>query len=146
VKVSAHFDSAEFDQPGRYGQPPAVYPSFWLADATRLPKLVVALEQIRALYNLPVKVLSGYRSPAYNAALYAASNEPPTQSQHSQGRAADIQIPGVDVGKLHADILDLYKTAHLDIGGLGFYPKKNFVHVDVRVGWSHLAQWTDWGG
>ena len=143
VKVSDHFDSSEFDQPGRYGQPACAYPSYWLADPTRLPKLVAALEKIRAAFNAPVHVLSGYRSPQYNAAMYQQMGQVPTDSQHSQGRAADIRIDGVDPSVAHARILEMYQKGEIDIGGLGKYA--SFTHVDVRVGWDHLAQWEGHG-
>jgi hypothetical protein len=52
---------------------------------------VQILEPLRAHYGLPVRISSGYRSPALNAAIGGAS-----ASQHVLGEAADITVPGID--------------------------------------------------
>ena len=57
------------------------------------------LQPIRDYYNKPVRITSGYRSKALNVAVGGS-----TTSQHSYGEAADIQIDGVSVDKLFADI------------------------------------------
>jgi zinc D-Ala-D-Ala carboxypeptidase len=56
------------------------------------------LDPLREALGKPIKVNSGYRSPALNTRLGGAS-----RSQHTQGRAADIQAPGTSV-------LELFKT------------------------------------
>lgn len=48
------------------------------------------LEPIRAHFDRPVIVSSGYRSPALNRAIGGA-----VTSQHCKGEAADITVPGV---------------------------------------------------
>jgi uncharacterized protein YcbK (DUF882 family) len=53
------------------------------------------LEPIRAHFSKPVKVSSGYRSRALNAAVGGSNS-----SQHSLGQAADIEIAGVDNRRL----------------------------------------------
>lgn len=72
-----------------------------------------------------VQVISGYRSPMTNAKLHAASSGVATKSLHMQGQAIDIRIAGVDLPRLRDAALDL------KVGGVGFYPTSNFVHVDV---------------
>lgn len=55
------------------------------------------LEPLRSHFGRPVHVSSGYRSPAVNSGIGGASS-----SQHKDGEAADITIPGVaniDVAK-----------------------------------------------
>jgi uncharacterized protein YcbK (DUF882 family) len=42
-----------------------------------------------------------------------------------EGEAIDIRIPGVPTAKLRNAALALHR------GGVGFYPKSQFVHVDV---------------
>ncbi len=49
------------------------------------------LEPVRALFNLPIYVTSGYRSPEVNAGIGGASG-----SQHMMGQAADFIIPGIE--------------------------------------------------
>lgn len=140
MKISEHFDSSEFDQPARHGMPAVSYPQEWY---DRLALLCKALEVIRAAFGRPMTVLSGFRSFQYNEAVYREQGKVPTNSQHTQGRAADITVEGVSAADLHAKVLELYKAGKIDIGGLGKYP--GFVHVDVRRGWDHLARWEDYG-
>lgn len=58
---------------------------------TALTALCVhVLEPVRAHYERPVIVTSGYRSPAVNSAVGGSGT-----SQHSQGEAADFTVHGV---------------------------------------------------
>jgi uncharacterized protein YcbK (DUF882 family) len=73
----------------------------------------------------PFHVISGYRSPDTNAFLRAHSTGIAENSLHLVGQAIDIRIPGRELKLLH-------KTAvALKGGGVGYYPKSDFVHVDV---------------
>ena len=73
----------------------------------------------------PFHVISGYRSPATNARLAAASGGVARTSLHMQGRAIDIRVPGLDLRVLHRAALEL------GAGGVGYYAKSDFVHVDT---------------
>ena len=73
----------------------------------------------------PFQVISGYRSPATNAMLRAHSEGVASGSLHMQGQAIDIRVPGVKLNQLR----DAARS--LKLGGVGFYPDLNFVHVDV---------------
>jgi uncharacterized protein YcbK (DUF882 family) len=42
-----------------------------------------------------------------------------------KGEAIDIRIPGVSLAKLRRAALSLH------LGGVGYYPESDFVHVDV---------------
>jgi len=81
--------------------------------------------------NQPIKVLSGYRSPAYNQVVGGAKN-----SQHLYARAADIIIPHLSPKKVHSLISELIKQGLMKDGGLGKYP--GFTHYDVR---DYSARW-----
>jgi len=73
----------------------------------------------------PFQVISGYRSPETNAFLRAHSTGVAEHSLHLVGKAIDIRAPG-------RDLRVLQKTAvALKGGGVGYYPKSDFVHVDV---------------
>ena len=61
----------------------------------RLKLVAQMLEVIRAKFG-PVRVTSGFRGPAVNAAVGGSSS-----SQHSKGEAADIVCPAVTVDELH---------------------------------------------
>jgi uncharacterized protein YcbK (DUF882 family) len=67
-------------------------------------------------------------SPATNAALRAKGGEHTgvaSQSQHMLGKATDIMVPGVTLDRLHGAALALGG------GGVGYYPRDGFVHVDT---------------
>jgi len=91
------------------------------------PKLLDLLTHLQAKLGVsrPFQVISGYRSPATNAKLHAASNGVATKSLHMQGKAIDIRLSGVEL----ADLRDA--ALGLQLGGVGFYPGSDFVHVDV---------------
>ena len=60
------------------------------AEIANLKRLSATLEQVRAqLYNAPLQISSGYRSPRVNALVGGAAN-----SAHLQGLAADFIAPG----------------------------------------------------
>ena len=71
------------------------------------------------------EIISGYRSPATNARLVAATRGVASTSLHVAGMAVDIRVPGRPL----AAVRDAAKA--LEAGGVGFYPASNFVHVDV---------------
>jgi len=70
-------------------------------------------------------VISGYRSPQTNAMLHEKSGQVASGSLHMQGQAIDIRLPGVDSATVRDAAL------RLAIGGVGYYPTSDFVHVDV---------------
>ena len=78
------------------------------------------------------QIISGYRSPETNAAMHERSHQVASNSQHTQGKASDVRIEGVDLSRLHGAALDLAA------GGVGYYPVSNFVHVDVGP----VRQWS----
>jgi uncharacterized protein YcbK (DUF882 family) len=73
----------------------------------------------------PFQVISGYRSPATNAMLHAESHGVAAKSLHMQGMAIDIRLADRALGALHAT------ARELRLGGVGYYPAPDFVHVDV---------------
>ncbi|WP_093220939.1 DUF882 domain-containing protein [Sphingomonas sp. NFR15] len=78
--------------------------------------------------NRKIDLISGYRSPKTNASLRArggAHTGVASQSQHMLGKATDIMVPGVSLDRLHSAALALGG------GGVGFYPRDGFVHVDT---------------
>ena len=97
------------------------------------PQLFDLLHSLRAKTesSAPFQIISGYRSPATNARLHAESHEVAAKSQHMFGKALDIRIEGVDLDRLHQAALSL------KAGGVGYYPRSDFVHVDVGP----LRQW-----
>lgn len=91
------------------------------------PSLILALEALRReLGNNPIIILSGYRCEAHNAATPNAAKN----SQHVTGSAADIRVPGLTPIAV--------MTAADRIGFVGMGIANNFVHVDVRDGFSQV--------
>ena len=70
-------------------------------------------------------IISGYRSPKTNAKLRQHSNGVAKRSLHMQGKAIDVRLPGVQLKHLRQAALQL------KAGGVGYYPKSNFVHIDT---------------
>ena len=77
--------------------------------------------------NSAIEVVCGYRTPETNSAL--RQNSPQTgvaeHSQHMEGHAIDLRVPGVTTAKVRDAALSL------KAGGVGYYPVSQFVHVDV---------------
>lgn len=70
-------------------------------------------------------VLCGYRSPETNDILRHQSRRVAKHSLHTQGKAVDLRLPGVNTSALRRIATDLQE------GGVGYYPRANFVHLDV---------------
>lgn len=86
---------------------------------------IVSMVQAKTRIAGPLEVLSGYRSPRTNAMLRKASNGVARNSFHMYGQAMDIRMPGYSSKKLRS------VASALKAGGVGYYPKSNFVHVDT---------------
>jgi uncharacterized protein YcbK (DUF882 family) len=89
------------------------------------PRLLTILSQVYDHFgNRPIAVTSGYRLQRN------------TSSYHYKGTATDIYVRGVTPADLRAFV------ETLDSGdmGIGFYPRRGFVHVDIR---SRSARWVD---
>lgn len=104
--LSAHFSRHEFDcHDGSLAHPD--------------PKLIACLEKLRGLCgSRPLSIVSGYRSPAWNARVGGAP-----RSQHLYNRAADIRAG-------YASIDQAKSAGFTGIGYAGLW----VVHVDVRPG------------
>ncbi|MGI9344402.1 MAG: YcbK family protein [Gammaproteobacteria bacterium] len=88
------------------------------------------LDQLHDIQNLigragQYEIISGYRSPKTNNMLRGKSNSVAKRSLHMQGRALDIRITDVPTADLRAAALELQS------GGVGYYPKSKFIHVDT---------------
>lgn len=86
------------------------------------PKLIKSLQKLRDTIGTPIVINSACRCEAHNKAVGGVPN-----SQHVQGKAADIRVSGLtpkELAKFAEEIPDFNK------GGIGTY--NSFVHVDVR--------------
>lgn len=119
AQISKNFRLSEF-RPGRHS-----YEFIRIS-----PALVRALEEIRERAGRPIQVTSGYRPPDYNREVGGVSN-----STHIDGLAADIYCDGLTTEQLH----DICEQVIGKRGGVGYYPKSGFIHVDLR---GYEARWS----
>lgn len=93
------------------------------------PKLmdILALIQKKSGNKSAFKILSGYRSPKTNNMLRGSSRSKGVakNSFHMYGQAMDIQLPGTSTSGLRQAAISLRA------GGVGYYPRSKFVHVDT---------------
>ncbi len=82
--------------------------------------LLEGLEAIRAHFERPVRVTSGFRCVTHNVAVGGSLD-----SQHRRGRAADIAVSGISP----SDVADLAEDLGLSVGRY-----VNFTHIDSRSG------------
>jgi uncharacterized protein YcbK (DUF882 family) len=75
--------------------------------------------------RVPLEVVCGYRSPETNAMLRRMSRGVASNSFHMYGQAVDLRIDKCPVSVLHRFALNL------EAGGVGYYPRSNFVHIDT---------------
>lgn len=71
------------------------------------------------------EVISGYRSPITNEMLRQTTSGVDEGSLHMQGRAIDVRLTGVPTARLREAALEL------DQGGVGYYPRSDFIHLDT---------------
>jgi len=76
-------------------------------------------------YSGEIEVLSAFRSQESNAWLASVSRGVARDSQHINGNAMDIRFPGVPVFRIRQ------AARSLNMGGVGFYPRSGFVHIDT---------------
>jgi uncharacterized protein YcbK (DUF882 family) len=94
------------------------------------PKLFDLLHELGGTLETdqPYHIISGYRSPTTNTMLRergGAHTGVASSSLHMVGKAVDIRLPGMKLDHLRS------AAASLKLGGVGYYPSSNFVHVDT---------------
>jgi uncharacterized protein YcbK (DUF882 family) len=77
------------------------------------------------------EIISAYRSPETNEMLRGNSNGVAKNSQHLLGKAIDVRLTDLDTAALRDVALSLQR------GGVGYYDKSDFVHVDT----GRVRQW-----
>lgn len=86
--------------------------------------LLHSLHQITGSSS-PFHIISGYRSPQTNESLRKQTSGVAKKSLHMQGKAIDVRLPDVELSVLRDAAISL------QAGGVGYYPKSNFIHLDV---------------
>jgi len=116
MKLTEHFSLDELNK-HKFEMPDEVLDN--------LKMLAVQLEIVRAHFNVPVTINSGYRNLEYNRNIGSKDT-----SQHVKGTAADIVIKDVSPDEVADAIEFLINTGMLKEGGVGRY--NTFTHYDIR--------------
>lgn len=91
---------------------------------TNLLDLLFALKE-KLNINEPFHIVSGYRTPQTNAKLRKRKRGVAKNSLHMYGKAVDIRVPSYSTKALKLSAMELRA------GGVGYYPRSGFVHLDV---------------
>lgn len=94
-----------------------------------LPTIKV-LDRLRAELRAPIRIISAYRTPAYNRAIGGALH-----SYHTRFQAIDFTASRGSPSVWAQELKEMRHDDEFD-GGIGLY--RTFVHVDTR-GWN--ADW-----
>lgn len=91
------------------------------------PKVFDQLYQLQSYFghDKAIAMICGYRSPVTNEKLKVSNSGVADKSYHISGQAVDFYIEGVPLKMVQEAALAL------KAGGVGYYPKSNFVHVDT---------------
>jgi len=86
---------------------------------------IMAIIQRKAKSRNPIEIFSGYRSPKTNNGLRRNTSGVAKNSFHMYGQALDLHIDNYSTSKLRKIAMGLRA------GGVGYYPKSQFIHVDT---------------
>jgi uncharacterized protein YcbK (DUF882 family) len=91
------------------------------------PELLDLLHDVRNEVDpeAVVEVISAYRSPKTNDMLRATTTGVAKNSHHIKGNAIDVRLRGIRITTLRDAAIQMQR------GGVGFYPKSDFVHIDM---------------
>lgn len=89
-------------------------------------RLIELLSYVEQHYHpRQMVLLSGYRSPEFNADLRNNGRAAAQASLHTDAMAADIMFVGLDMRRLWRQLRDL------GTGGVGYYRANKFLHIDT---------------
>jgi len=91
------------------------------------PTLLDILNQIQLKSGSKgvIEIISGFRSPTTNNLLRSKSSGVAKKSLHMKGQALDIRLTDLNT----KDLRDV--SISLQQGGVGYYAKNDFVHIDT---------------
>ena len=123
MRVTRNFDSKEFECNCGCDMP------YWVR--LNIYDLADQLQVLRDGLGTPIHITNAYRCESHNKAVGGVEN-----SQHLQGKAADLQVKGIDTRDLFNTIEAFISELIMLEGGLGLY--NTFVHYDIR---KQKARW-----
>jgi uncharacterized protein YcbK (DUF882 family) len=127
TQITKNFDSSEFKCRDNTEVPEEL--------AENLILLCENLQKLRDRLQMPIRVISGYRTPEYNRKIGGAQ-----RSQHLLAKAADITAPELTPRELWEILREMIRDGRIMKGGVGIY--RDFVHYDVR---GFNARWSGRG-
>jgi uncharacterized protein YcbK (DUF882 family) len=86
---------------------------------------LIAMVQKKSGEREPLEIMSGYRSPKTNSRLRHESSGVAKNSFHMYGQAIDFHINGYKTSRLQKIAVSL------NAGGVGYYPRSDFIHMDT---------------
>lgn len=92
----------------------------------RVIDIIYSVQQMTGASE-PYEVLSGYRCPKTNKMLRGGSEGVAKNSLHMTGQAIDLRMPGFSTQQIKKIAVGL------KAGGVGYYPKSDFVHMDSGI-------------
>lgn len=116
-RITKNFKKSEFDCSSGAEMPDDVFSNVII--------LAKQLQVLRDYLKSPIRINSGYRSKEYNKKIGGVSN-----SQHINGKAADIVVSNYNTKEVLNAIELLIKRGDMLQGGVGFYD--SFIHYDIR--------------
>ncbi|MDA8138244.1 MAG: YcbK family protein [Desulfobacteraceae bacterium] len=132
IHTEEHLDVCYFDQDG-YRFDALTQIDHFLRDYRTGEVNTIDVDLIDLLYTVqchirpsaPFSIISGYRSRETNERLRRSTAGVAKDSFHTKGKAIDIRLPGYNTTSLRDLCVDL------QAGGVGYYRKSNFVHIDI---------------
>ncbi|OGQ21907.1 MAG: hypothetical protein A3I05_00545 [Deltaproteobacteria bacterium RIFCSPLOWO2_02_FULL_44_10] len=132
VHTKEHVDLVYRDAEGKYQNEALAQIDTLFACPFQQERTTISLRLIELLDHLQdhfgaqeIDFISGYRSPEYNAKLKNRNSRVAKYSMHLHGRAADIRLRGTNSRTLRNYAISL------KAGGVGYYGRTQFVHVDT---------------
>ena len=123
------------------------YQEFATRDGTPIPvKAIPALKRHCQVYLEPMRekfgpchILSAYRHQHYNRSIGGASNSFHIYDDHPGAPATDLSFVSGTPADWYAEAKRIRDKIDGGKGGIGYYPRMGFVHVDRRP---YRADWS----
>lgn len=84
--------------------------------------IVGALEFIKGHFRERIEVVNGYK-----CSEAIGNRDSYKKSYHSLGKAVDFRVKNIPIEEVF-----VFCETMPELRGIGFYPKENFVHIDLR--------------
>ena len=126
MKLTKNFSKSEFECKDGSKMPEDVFEN--------VKELAFNLQIIRDCIERPINLTNAYRSLSHNRSIGSKDT-----SQHIKGKAADLQVDGIEPNYLYTIIEDLILKGKIKQGGLGLY--NTFVHYDIFFDGANKRRW-----